>query len=367
MQQNSLLVAVPLLLLVGASAASEPAIADSLRLNQVQVLASHNSYKQAIDRPLLSLMETFVAEAERLDYHHPSLSDQLNLGLRGLEIDIYNDPQGGHYAQPLGLELLRRAGQTPRPYDPREEMKRPGFKVLHVQDVDFRSNQLTLAGALDELRAWSLANPRHLPVVVTMNLKDESSPAPGAKAAIPWDSAAYDALDNLIRERLGRDLLLTPDDIRGDAPTLERAVTTTGWPKLADCRGKWLWVMDESGDKPAAYLRGHEGLAGRVLFTTSSPGRPESAVLVMNDPVAQQQAIRDSVSRGYLVRTRADAETLEARSNDHSRFEAAMASGAQILSTDYYLADWRLNADYEVRFEGGRAARVNPVFGERAD
>ena len=42
---------------------------------------------------------------------------------------------------------------------------------------------------------------------------------------------------------------------------------------------------------------------------------------------------------GYLVRTRSDANTTEARENDYSRFEAALESGAQIISTDYYLPD----------------------------
>jgi hypothetical protein len=306
-------------------------------------------------------MQSFSTDAQRLDYHHPSLTDQLNLGLRGLELDLYHDPQGGHYAQPLGLELLEKGGQQPRNYDPHGEMLTPGFKILHVPDVDFRSSQLTLIGALRELRRWSLAHPRHLPVVVTMNLNDGKSPVPGSRDSVPWDRAALDELDKVLIAELGRGRLLVPDDVRGDHPTLSGAIAAGGWPTLNQCRGKFLWVIDDAGSKRAEYLADHPSLAGRVLFTNSPPGADESAVLIMNDPHRQQQAIKRLVAEGYLVRTRADAETMEAREGDFSRFEAAQSSGAQIISTDYYLSDWRVNPSYQVRFAEGDCVRLNPV------
>lgn len=49
----------------------------------------------------------------------------------------------------------------------------------------------------------------------------------------------------------------------------------------------------------------------------------------------QFDRIQADVRAGYIVRTRADDSTTEARSNDHARFEKALASGAQYISTDY--------------------------------
>jgi hypothetical protein len=49
-------------------------------------------------------------------------------------------------------------------------MARPGFKVLHVPDIDFRSNVLTFRDALRELKTWSDANPRHLPVAILVSM-----------------------------------------------------------------------------------------------------------------------------------------------------------------------------------------------------
>ena len=75
-----------------------------MRLNQIQVVGSHNSYKQAISPALLEYYENRRPDvAESLDYWHPRLSSQLNLGLRKLELDVFHDPDGGRYANPSGL------------------------------------------------------------------------------------------------------------------------------------------------------------------------------------------------------------------------------------------------------------------------
>ena len=41
------------------------------------------------------------------------------------------------------------------------------------------------------------------------------------------------------------------------------------------------------------------------------------------------------VRQGYLIRARTDADTKQARSNDTTLRDAMLASGAQLLSTDY--------------------------------
>jgi Phosphoinositide phospholipase C, Ca2+-dependent len=350
------------MLLCRAATGDEP-----LRLNQIQVIGSHNSYKQAIDTALVALVKQRTGNAlDDLDYAHPTLTDQLNLGLRSLELDVYNDPQGGRYASPLGLQWLRNSGTDSPPYDPEGLMQAAGFKVLHIPDLDFRSHNLTLASALAELRGWSADHPRHLPIVVTMNLKDGRAPIPGGVEAAEWDADALDELDVALEIGLGDQRLLTPDDVRGDRATLEEAILERGWPILDTTRGKFLFVLDEDGVKQRLYIAGHGSLRGRVMFTTSPPGQPEAAVQIINDPLTDHERIRQCVAKGYLVRTRADSGTHEARAGDYARFEAAKSSGAQVISTDYYLADWRLRASYRVRFENSQCVRINPVTGVAA-
>jgi len=338
---------------------------DVLRMNQVQVIGSHNSFKTAIDPALYKLMAAVKPETRELDYAHPSLTDQLNLGLRGLEIDLYNDPQGGHYARPLGQSLVKATGQEPLVYDPHGRMNEPGFKVLHVQDIDFRSSCFTLADALAELSRWSQRHPRHLPVVITFNLSDGKIELPGSVTPAPFDDLAYNQLDKVFRDGLGKQRLLEPDDVRGNSETLAEALRTTGWPTLAKARGKFLLVLDDAGAKRQAYLANHPGLRGRAMFVNSDANRPEAAVMIRNNPLTGSEEIAKLVEQGYLVRTRADANTREARTGDLARFEAAKRSGAQVISTDYYLCDWRLNAQYQVRFERGDCIRLNPVTSAR--
>jgi len=333
----------------------------SLRLNQMQVIGSHNSFKTAVDPNLLGLMVDVMPKAKNLDYAHPPLRDQLNLGLRGLELDLFHDPEGGLYAKPMGQSMVEVAGKQPRPYDPQGKMRQPGFKVMHVQDIDFRSNCPLFVDALREIRAWSNNHPRHLPIIITMNLSDADIPLPGSVKPAKFDAAALDQLDAVLLAELGKEKLILPDMVRGDHQTLEAAVLQTGWPKLSAVRGRVMFVMDETGPKRQAYIAGHAGLRGRVLFVKSSPGMPEAAVMIRNDPIGEHQAIRQLVRQGYLVRTRADAETQEARRGDTTRFEHAQKCGAQVISTDYYQADWRLNPTYRVRFDRGACARLNPV------
>ncbi|MGI9456632.1 MAG: phosphatidylinositol-specific phospholipase C1-like protein [Aeoliella sp.] len=334
---------------------------DSLRLNQIQVIGSHNSFKTAIEPNLYRLLVKSRPDAQELDYAHPSLSDQLNLGLRGLEIDVFYDPQGGQYAKPLGLEIVRKSGGDPLPYDPEGKMREPGFKVLHIQDIDFRSNCLTLVDALTELRTWSHQHPRHLPVIITLNLSDNPIELPGSVAPVRFDRAAYDSLDQQFLSTLGRDKLVLPDNVRGDHETLGAAVRNSGWPTLAETRGRFLLVLDDAGRKREEYLADHPALVGRVMFTNSEPGQPEAAVMIRNQPLIDGEKISQLVQQGYLIRTRADSGTIEARNGDYSRFEAAKKSGAQVISTDYYLADWRLNSSYSIRFDQGRCSRLNPI------
>lgn len=350
------------LLLATASTAShaEAPTTAGLHLTDLQVIGSHNSYKQAIDRPLLKLMTAIDPTASGLDYSHLSLTEQLNLGLRGLELDLYNDPEGRHYAQPAGLALVKGLGEEPAPYDPEKRMLEPGFKVLHVQDVDFRSSQLTLRGALQELRDWSQQHAGHLPVVITVNLNDDALPypIPGGTKPVPYDRQTLDRLDQALRESLTPGRLFTPDDARGNHASLEQAILEEGWPLVDAMRGKFLWVIDDAGRKRDWYIENHQSLRNRAMFTNSAPGTPEAAVLILNNPIGQQEEIQQRVEQGYLVRTRADAETREARQNDYRRFEAAQRSGAYLISTDYYRADERIAPEYHVRFADGKYVRA---------
>ncbi|HEY6619864.1 MAG TPA: Ca2+-dependent phosphoinositide-specific phospholipase C, partial [Steroidobacteraceae bacterium] len=156
------------------------------------------------------------------------------------------------------------------------------------------------------------------------------------------------------------DEMITPDQVRGKRATLEEAVLHNGWPTLAAARGKVVFLMDQRPVGPV-YLQGHPALRGRVIFTNAEPGQPDCAFTEEND--GSQQEIAALVRKGYLVRTRTDADTQQARTNDTTRRDIALASGAQILSTDYPQSEPSQWTSYSVALPGGAVARCNPVNG----
>lgn len=329
-------------------------------MNELQVIGTHNSFKLPVQPELLARMKVLYRGADELDYGHAPIPDQLALGLRNLEFDVYWDPDGGRYGKPLGNRLLSMLGTKPWPLVNAEALGLPGFKVLHDCDFDFRSHHAALEDYLDELRSFSSANPTHVPVVVTMNIKQGSHPIPGTVKGPEFDIATFQALNGLIAERLsGR--LITPAFVRGDAASLEEAVLARGWPMIDDVRGRYLFLLDASGSTRRRYARAFPDLHGAAFFTIERPGHPNAAFMMVNDASGGAARIRTLVDRGYMVRTRADAGTREARAGSTDRFEAAMKSGAQVISTDYPVPDERLGTGYAARFGDGAYTRPNPV------
>ena len=346
-----------------AWALPSPAQSDSqLHINQIQVIGSHNSYHAGIAPNEMKIWLAKNPDAFKgLDYQHQPLTQQLDSGVRQIELDIYADSQGGKYAHPNGPHMVEAAGLPPDPpFDPDHVMDKPGFKVMHMQDIDYRSNCEPFTACLKEVRQWSHAHPKHIPVFILVETK-EGKPRPGVQMTVPesFTESTFDALDAEIRSVFPAKELITPDDVRGHYETLNEAVLAGNWPALAKARGKVIFLMDQRPVGPV-YLAGHSSLRGRVLFTNAEPGEPDAAFIERNDgPAADITAL---VKKGYLVRTRTDADTKEARTNDTARRDSMMTSGAQILSTDYPVNEpARWPGNFVVTLPGKEPARANPV------
>lgn len=333
----------------------------NLRMNDLLVVGTHNSYHAPIPEKELALIAMRDAQgAAGLDYAHGSLTEQLDAGARELELDIHHDPQGGRYLDPI---VLRMAGADPGDAW-KKAMAKPGFKTFHISDVDVRSTCLVFRACLAEIRAWSDALPGHVPITILINAKDGSG-LPGGVQPATFDAAAFDALDAEIRAELAGKLI-TPDDVQGDYPTLREAVLNGNWPRLGAVRGHILFALDETPEKVARYRGTRKSLEGRAMFVNSpSEDSPAAAYFTLNEPVTDAGRIHSLVARGFLVRTRADANTREARENNIAPRDTALASGAQMVSTDYLWPDPRFPGGYRVNLPGA-AAVCNPVrMGER--
>ena len=333
---------------------------DDTLMNQVQYLGTHNSYHIRPQDDLFALLLAFdPVLTESVNYTHIPLREQFETqGIRQIELDVFDDPQGGLYANHPVRTLLMDEAASGIP-----ELDEPGLKVLHVQDVDYETTCYTFVLCLQEIKTWSDANPGHLPITVLVEAKDEAFIDPlnlGFVVPLEFGPEALDRIDTEIRSVFPAERLIVPDDVRGDFATLEAAVLTQGWLLLSEARGRIMFALDNGGAIRDNYIVGHTSLEGRVLFTDSPVGTPEAAFIKRNDPLSNPGDIESLVERGYMVRTRADADTVQARSGDTTQREAALNSGAHFISTDYPVPNLEFS-DYQVTIPGGGIARCNPI------
>jgi hypothetical protein len=339
--------------------------ANRVRINQVQVIGTHNSYHLRSHESLRTLMAKRAPDlAPGLDYSHRPLTEQFSrLGIRQIELDCFADPDGGLFAEPRGPKVAAALGLPPVPdHDPEHRLRAPGFKVMHLQDIDYFSSVLTLKEGLQQVRAWSGQHPRHFPVFILLELK-EDQPAPELTRPVPFGERELEALEAEILSVFPREKILVPDDVRGTEASLPEALQKHGWPTLKAARGKVMFGLDNQSSVRDLYLKGHPALAGRLIFVSVPPAHPAAAWMKENDAIGDFDRIKSLVKDGFLVRTRADSDSVEARTNETRRRDHALASGAQFISTDYPEPNPAFSP-YAVGFENGIVVRVNPVNGD---
>jgi hypothetical protein len=337
-------------------------------MNHIQVIGSHNSFHLV---PQPTLFEGIVAVSSELgrdiEYSHRTLTEQLEgFGIRQFELDVFADPDGGLYANRASNAVVGLPVESGEPV-----LDEPGFKVMHTQDFDYETNCLTLVACLGEIDAWSTSNPNHLPIVILVELKSLSVPEAAAQEGLeldidlPWavpvetTAQVLGALDDEVRSVFSSGRLLEPDDVRGDAATLADAVEGIGWPELASTRGQVVVVLNDAGAQRDLYIADTPVLEGRPMFTSSTPGAPDAAFIRYDDP--NDPGLNTAALAGYLIRTRTDSPTVDARENDTTTRDTAFASGAHFLSTDYYEPSIHFESPYVVTLPAGVVARCNPL------
>ncbi len=305
-----------MLLLLAACATPDAAggypLDDVLTFADLQALGTHNSYH----------MRTEGVDVEEWDYEHLPLDQQLDTqGVRQFELDI-NWNADDHL-----------------------------FEVYHVGIIDQTSTCWLLTECLSVMKGWSDGHPGHHPLFTLLEMKATYDPETA--------DAVLAELEAEVLSVWPQERIVSPDDL-GEG-SLSDAVATRGWPTLGTLRGRALWVLHDTGDWRAHYTDGNATSAGRVLFPDGGGdlSLPIAAVDTINDPVNDSDRIADAVAAGHLVRTRADGDTVQARANDTSTRDAALASGAHFVSTDFPAP--HPETGYVVTIPGGTPSRCNPL------
>jgi Phosphoinositide phospholipase C, Ca2+-dependent len=316
-------VAVRVVVILGAgvvSLAAEPSAVEQLRINQLQFIGTHNSYHvRDPAKPNRNFPDW--------NYSHAPLDVQLERGVRSFELDL--------------------------------QYRKGGFQVFHVAMLDEATTCRTLKEGLETVRKWSDAHPRHLPISILFELKREG-PGLDSTIKIP-DAAALDQLDGILRSVFPAERTITPDDVRKSAATLREAVQKSGWPTLEAARGKVFYILHDEAKERELYTHDHPSLRGRVMFVRSDESREDAATFVMDNP--RNPNIPRLVKAGYFIRTRADSGLRTNGRGALARRDAAFASGAQIVSTDFPNGEAQAANAFVVEFANAAPGRVNPING----
>ncbi|MDR3276788.1 MAG: hypothetical protein LBT11_06245 [Treponema sp.] len=303
---------------------SDISTGEAVPLNGVRYLATHNSYKQygsAAGKFMISLVSG-RQEAELLKYAYRRLNDQLEQGIRSFELDI--------------------------------RLRKGVFEAVHVPLVDNMSNVMDLDLGLRELRLFSDHHPDHFPVITIFEFKDDwMFLDPALQEIGDEELRLFDAMLN----RIFGDKLYVPADFLADtgSASLEEALAK-GWPGLNRLAGKFIFVM-HPGPIAARYAALDASQHSLSMFQASDdvPG-PGTAFIIYNEP--DVDAIQALIGKGYMVRTRLDDLLVF----DPDRYQRAMESGAQILSSDLTLGRLDMEQGYTWLTQPGLTVVRNWVY-----
>lgn len=260
---------------------------DVLRMNHVRVKGTHNSYH----------LEPEIVFDDSHRYSHPTLTDQLwDHDVRMVELDLHWNVD-------------------------------EGMQVFHIPSVDPRSTCLAFADCLAEIAEWSDANPGHLPVHVWLEPKREFV---GVLSELEPMDDHWDELDQALIDGLGRDRLLTPDDLRGEAASIAERLSSEGWPTLAESRGRVMVGMIAAGDDETGYAASAPTLAGKVIFVNAT-SRDSPTAATWKD--AGGETATELAQLGLLVTANVTSAGRTDEENAAAE-EAELNSGVHFMATD---------------------------------
>ena len=286
----------------------EKAIEDGVKLNEIAILGTHNSYQTLATKEtrfLMNIIEAITFEKFGLntfDFEMDTLTEQLEMGIRNVEIDI---------------ETLDKDNKIE-------------FKVTHNSIVDNASSAYDFTKAMEEIKLWSDNNPDHIPVIIIVEPKSFVIEVNGMKK-FSLDYAKE--VDEILENTLG-DSLLTPKDMLRDYASFKEMRENDDWLTLKEAQGKILVLLHDC-DVTESYIALDESIKTQKMFPMLRyDDRNESytSFILENDAWNADSRKSESIDECKLiVRTRAD------KYPDYSdeRYEVTENCGSQIITTDF--------------------------------
>lgn len=286
----------------------EKAIASGVKYNEVQFLATHNSYQIEATEEYKKLYQIFsditfgILRAETADFTMDSITEQFELGIRGIELDI---------------ETVEENGQA-------------SFIVAHNPLYDNTSSCYDFETAIEEIKMWSDNNPSHLPLTIIIEPKKDVIEINNLKS-FKFEYAKM--IDEILREKMG-DTLLTPAEMMGDYESLKEMRENDGWLPLEKTMGRVIFLLHDT-TVTSKYINQDKSIKTQAMFPMlryADRNKSYASFIIDNHP---DQAIAhegETIDRcNLIVRTRADFYP----DFSEKRYAYADECAAQIISTDF--------------------------------
>ncbi len=285
----------------------EKAFEQGVRINEIAVLGTHNSY-QLLATPSKRVLEkvrsilSFGKKGGKRNFEMDTFTQQLEMGVRNLEIDIETVDDGENVS----------------------------FIVTHNPITDNASSAYDFAKGLEEIALWSDNNPEHMPLYLLIEPKGEVDSVNNMKNF----SLGYALeLDSVIRQVLG-DRLLTPEKVKGGFESFEEMRKADAWPLIEDAAGKII-VLLHPCDVTQEYINTDLSVSSQAMFPMlrfEDIDKSYASFILDNEP--ENAAANNSITvdeKKLMVRSRADNYP----SFTDEKYAFADICGSHIITTDY--------------------------------
>lgn len=285
----------------------EKAMEQGVKINEIAVIGTHNSY-QLLATPqkrALEYVRRFLSSGEKggnADFEMDTLTEQLERGVRNLEIDVETVDDGESVS----------------------------FIVTHNPLTDNVSSAYDFAKGLEEIALWSDNNPGHLPVYLLIEPKGKVPEINNMKS-FTLEYALE--LDEALKAVLG-DKLLMPEGAMGKYDSLEQMRKNDSWPSLKEAAGKII-VLLHPCDVTQQYIDTDASLSSQAMFPMlrfEDIDKSYASFILDNEPETATENNKKTVDeQNLMVRSRADNYP------DFSDEKYAFADncGSHIITTDY--------------------------------
>ncbi len=305
----------------------EQALADGIKFNELRFIATHNSYQTPATEEYKELYRNVseltggLVKADAAEFWSQTLTQQLNCGIRSLEMDI---------------ETFDRNGEI-------------SFTCMHSPYIDMTTSCYDFALAMKEIAMWSDNNPNHLPITIIIEPKS---------VFLPMEDMEFFNLeyacefDKTLRDTLG-DKLFTPADMLRDYNSFGEMRAADDWCQAKDMLGKVLILLHEC-NITEDYISLDVSFGTQAMFPMlreEDIDRDCTSFILANDPedfLEISETVLDE--NKVVVRTRADTFA----DAPPEQIDSALISGAQIVSTDYPPRDDLQSGAYTVTFGNGK-------------